>query len=196
MTDNIHREFKNSRIAKIARRSFYGREMPTVAEQLRQGREAQNLTVNRAAEITKIKTDHLRALEEGNYEAFSAPVYIRGFARSYAMLLKLDVTQFMATLDAELAQTQKFREPPSLIPQKHGWLDFFMLQLSKLNWRVLVAVVAVIGVAGLVMVVVRFWTQHPAKDPLSDLGPGLYQTPSNEVSVTLPLPTNTVAPRK
>jgi len=70
--------------------------MSTVAEQLRQAREAQNLNVQQVAQVTKIRTDHLVALEEGNYNVFSAPVYIRGFVRTYAALLKLDVPQVMA----------------------------------------------------------------------------------------------------
>jgi len=57
--------------------------MATVGEQLRLAREAQNLNVYQVAEITKIKTDHIRALESGTYDMFSAPVYIRGFIRSY-----------------------------------------------------------------------------------------------------------------
>lgn len=69
--------------------------MPTVAEQLRQAREARNLTVQQVADVTKIRTDHLRALEEGNFDMFSAPVYIRGFVRTYSTLLKLDVRQTM-----------------------------------------------------------------------------------------------------
>src|SRR3974390_3042864 len=68
----------------------------TVAEQLRTSRESRHLTVEQVAEITKIRTDHLRALEEGNFDVFSAPVYIRGFVRSYSTLLKLDVPQIMA----------------------------------------------------------------------------------------------------
>ena len=68
--------------------------MPTVAEQLRAAREAKNLSVNEVAEITKIRTDHIRALEEGNFDIFVAPVYIRGFARTYATLLKLGATSF------------------------------------------------------------------------------------------------------
>jgi len=37
--------------------------MSTVAEQLRRARQAQNLTLQRVGETTKIRTDHLRALE-------------------------------------------------------------------------------------------------------------------------------------
>src|SRR5512137_501501 len=109
--------------------------MSTVADQLRQAREAKHLTVQQVAELTKIRTDHIRALEEGNFEMFSAPVYIRGFVRACASVVKLDVPQIMAALDAELGQTEKFREPPALSPAPHGPLDFLMLQLSKVNWR-------------------------------------------------------------
>src|SRR5438093_13682983 len=102
--------------------------MPTVAEQLRTSREARGLTVYQVAEITKIKTDHVRALEEGKYEAFSAPVYIRGFVRTYANLVKLDVPELMSALDGELGQTDRFHEPPPLSSEPRGFVDMFMLQ--------------------------------------------------------------------
>src|SRR5262252_8520262 len=98
--------------------------MSTVAEQLRQAREAKKLTVHQVAEVTKIRTDHIRALEEGNFDVFSAPVYIRGFVRTYATLLKLDVPQTMSALDAELGRTEKFSEPPPLKEQSRSPVDF------------------------------------------------------------------------
>src|SRR5436305_15056038 len=65
--------------------AIYNRtEMLTVADQLRTAREAKNLTVYQIADLTKIRTDHIRALDEGNYDVFSAPVYIRGSVRAYA----------------------------------------------------------------------------------------------------------------
>ena len=51
--------------------------MATVSEQLRLAREQQQLDVYQVAEITKIKTDHIRALESGTYDIFPAQVYIR-----------------------------------------------------------------------------------------------------------------------
>ena len=76
--------------------------MATVSEQLREAREKLSLSINDVADATKIRTDHIRALEEGNYKAFAAPVYIRGFVRAYGAMLKLEATQLMADLDAEL----------------------------------------------------------------------------------------------
>jgi cytoskeletal protein RodZ len=168
--------------------------MTSVAEQLRHAREEQKLTVHQIAGLSNIKTEHIRALEEGNYAAFAAPVYIRGFVRTYANILKLDVGRVIATLDEELSQSEKFREPPSLMVPTRGPLDFLMFQLSKFNWRVGL----VIG-AGVVVLIVSFgfyrsWRQRPAADPLANLGPGLYQAPPNSSAELLPLPTN--APRR
>src|SRR5437660_1847609 len=147
--------------------------MLTVAEQLRTAREAQRLTVYQVADITKIKTDHVRALEEGNYATFAAPVYIRGFVRTYGTLLRLDVPMLMTALDAELGQTEKFHEPPPLSDESGRFLDVVMLQLSKVNWRV---ALPSLGVALALLVLVlgyRAWRGHQATDPLSSLGPGL-----------------------
>jgi hypothetical protein len=71
--------------------------------------------MQQVVEITKIRTDHLRALEAGNYDVFSAPVYIRGFVRGYAKLLKLDVPQSHGGAGSRAGgQTTKFAEPPPL----------------------------------------------------------------------------------
>jgi transcriptional regulator with XRE-family HTH domain len=162
--------------------------MSAVAEQLRHAREARRLTLEQVAEITKMRTDHLRALEEGNYNVFSAPVYIRGFVRSYSTLLKLDVPQVMAALDTELGQTQRFAEPPPLSGRPRGLVDFVMLQLSKIDWRK--------GVIGLGLGVVFFlavvgyvgWRHFRTADPLKNLKPGVYQPAHRNSGETLPLP--------
>jgi cytoskeletal protein RodZ len=162
--------------------------MSTVAEQLRQAREAKGLTLQKVAEITKIRTDHLIALEEGDFNVFAAPVYIRGFVRNYSALLKLDVPQVMASLDAELSATRKFAEPPSLGEQSHGTVDFIMLQLSRVDWR---KVAIVLGVA--VVIVACFsalsaWRRSKTSDPLNGLKPGVYHSTQSVAGETLPLP--------
>jgi cytoskeletal protein RodZ len=168
--------------------------MSTVAEQLRQAREAKNLTVQQVAEIMKMRTDHLCALEEGNYNVFSAPVYIRGFVRTYATLLKLDVPQIMTGLEAELGATKKFSEPPPLPKHSDGVIDFLMLQLSQVDWRK-----SVIGLGAVIVLVAFFWAMSAwrhskAADPLRGLKPGVYQSTQNVSGETLPLPAP--APRR
>jgi cytoskeletal protein RodZ len=160
--------------------------MPTVAEQLRMAREAKNLTVQQVADATKIRTDHIRALEDGNFAAFSAPVYIRGSVKNYASHLKLDLPQITAALDAELKGTEKFSEPPPLTEVTKSPLDHFLFLLSKVNVKV---VLAAGGVLVLVIVFgIAHWAlrQHKGADPLADLQPAVYQ--SGNSGDTLPLP--------
>ena len=161
--------------------------MSTVAEQLRAARTAKNLTVEQVADATKIRTDHVRALEEGNFGAFSAPVYIRGSVKIYAKFLKVDEAALLAVLDAELKGTEKFSEPPPLVEQKKTFIDYVILALAKLNWKMgfagVVAIVTVV-VAGLVLLAVK---HHKQADTTPNLPPAIYQQ-TNTASDTLPLP--------
>jgi len=165
--------------------------MPTVAEQLRAAREARGLTVYQVADATKIKTDHVRALDEGNFDAFSAPVFIRGFVRTYATLLHLDVAGVMADLDDELSGTEKFAEPPPLTNESKGALDWITLQLSRINWQIaLPLLVVLIGVLVAVLAY-RAWRTAQTQDPLKDLPPGVHQSGSSSSGNMLPVPTPT-----
>jgi len=161
--------------------------MATVAEQLRTAREARKLTIHQVAETTKIRTDHIRALEEGNYDVLVAPVYIRGFVRAYAMLLKLDVPQVMSALESELAKTEKFREPPPLSQQPRGVLDFLTLLLAQLDWRKTMLWAGAILVLGMIAGIFAAWRHYHTRDPLAGLQPAIYQPVVNNSGETLPL---------
>lgn len=169
--------------------------MPTVAEQLRTAREAKNLSINEVAEITKIRTDHIRALEEGNFDVFVAPVYIRGFTRTYATLLKLDVPGVIKSLEAELGKTEKFSEPPPLTDTDKSVVNFMTLQLSKLNLH---RRELLIGLAILMAIVISIsiWRRHRYPAPPPNLPPAKVQSAPRNSGNTLPLPTPNPAPRR
>ncbi|MBI1842509.1 MAG: helix-turn-helix domain-containing protein [Verrucomicrobia bacterium] len=165
--------------------------MPTVPETLRAAREAASLTVQQVAESTKLKTEQVRALDQGDYSVFPAPIYIRGSIRTYARLLKLDVPSLMTQLEAEFSGSREFSDPPPLTPPAGGILDWMMLQFSKMDWRVA-------GGLGLLLIVLMvswsFIRPAPASrkaDPLAHLGPGLYSPKASPQSgQVLPLVTN------
>lgn len=159
-----------------------------VSEQLRQAREAQKLTVEQVADLTKIRSDHIRALEEANYDVFSAPVYIRGFTRSYASILKLDVPRLMAELDKELGATKRFSEPPSLTGRRRGILDFLTLQLSKIDLKKGLITLGILIAMAVFFFWLWFWRHHKESDPLKGLKPGVYQSTQHISGQTLPLP--------
>jgi cytoskeletal protein RodZ len=160
--------------------------MPTVAEQLRAGREAKKLTIQQVADATKIRTDHVRALEEGDFSVFSAPIYIRGSVKNYATFLKLDLTQVLPSLEAELKGTQKFSEPPPLSVQEKTMLDQMSLVMAKLNWKVGVVGAGTVGVVIIVAVIIFSVRHHHHSDPLSNLKPAIYQPPTDGDKLALP----------
>jgi cytoskeletal protein RodZ len=160
--------------------------MSTVAEQLRHAREAKNLTVEQVAEMTKIRTDHVRALEEGNFSVFSAPVYIRGSVKNYASRLKLELPPLMAALDAELGRTEDFSEPPSLSEESGKPIDRVMFLLAKLNLKTVLAGVGLLGIVLVVLLVNSVLKHHKSGDSLKNLPPARYE-PANPGN-TLPLP--------
>jgi cytoskeletal protein RodZ len=164
--------------------------MESVGEQLRVAREEQNLSLAQVVERTKLKTDHVRALEDGNYDVFAAAVYVRGFTRSYAAMLKLDTQQVLSDLDEELARSPKFRDDPGLAAPAQGLLDLLMLQFSKVNWTITLMVTGAALVICLSILGFRAWQTRQAADPLAGLGPGLYQPlQKNDTGDTLPLST-------
>ena len=160
--------------------------MPTVAEQLRAAREARKLTVQQVADATKIRTDHIRALENGNFNVFSAPIYIRGSVKNYATMLKLDVPQIMAALDAELKGTEKFSEPPPLVEASKSPLDYVMFLLSKVNVKMAVAGGGIVAIVLVVILAGWAWRHHKKNELAPNLPPAVYQPASS--GDTLPLP--------
>lgn len=64
--------------------------MESVGEFFRQVRETKGLTVDEVASKTRIRTDFVRALEDGNFAKLPDQVFAKGFVRSYARSLGLD----------------------------------------------------------------------------------------------------------
>lgn len=62
----------------------------SAGDQLRAGREAQDLTLEHIASKTRIPLRHLEAIEAGDFAALPARTYAVGFARSYAKAVGLD----------------------------------------------------------------------------------------------------------
>lgn len=130
--------------------------MPSVADQLKSERERLTRTIHDVANATNIKTDHIRALEAGDWRAFGALVYIRGFTRTYAKELRMDVPKLMAQLEAELGESGEFIDPPSLSGNRKGPLDFITLWLSRMKWQWLLPIV--LGLALLSVVWIGYKT--------------------------------------
>jgi len=78
-------------------------------EILREQRERKGITLEQAAEDTRIREKFLAALESGDHHALPGAVYTKGFLRSYAEYLDLESTDLVALYTAERVTTP---EPP------------------------------------------------------------------------------------
>lgn len=164
--------------------------MPTVGEQLRKAREARQLRIQEVAAATKMRSDHIIALEEGDYAPFPAPVYVRGSVRTYAKLLNLDVMPIMEALTAELEAAQGIDQTRQSTLPRRGVVEFAAYQLSRFGWkRSVVVLLIVLGIAILLLIRLSL-SATTTEDPLSDLPPATYE-PAGSEDGYLPLPETT-----
>lgn len=185
--------------------------MPSVSEQLKSERERQGRTVHDVANVTNIKTDHIRALESGDWDAFGAQVYIRGFTRTYAKELRLDVPRIMTDLEAELGESGEYSAPPPLTGRRRGPLDFITLWLARVRWQWLFPILIGVGVLASLWFGYRSWvtsrtapatTTAPARSAIAPtpspatvpLGNALRPLPRKALNAQAPLPTNATTP--
>lgn len=64
--------------------------MAGIGDALRSTRERRGLSIDQVAQDTRISPRFLEALEAEQFEELPAPVYVRGFIRSYANYLKIE----------------------------------------------------------------------------------------------------------
>ena len=77
-------------------------EMSALGDKFRLAREARGLSLSSIAEKIHIRSVYLDALERGDWTIIGAPVYVRGFLRTYARYLNIDPEAAIAEFREEL----------------------------------------------------------------------------------------------
>lgn len=162
--------------------------MPTVAQKLRQAREAQSLSVEDVAELTKLRTDHVRALESGSYSVFSGKVYVRGFTKTFAKALKLDPAPLLKELETEFEEKRSGAKQDSNNQLSKGSVEIAALYLSRINWKIVLPILIFFILIAMGSLGVRVWQYQQTRDPLENLGKGRYEDDRPLPSAYLPLP--------
>lgn len=73
--------------------------MAGIGTTLRDARLSRGLSIERVAQETRISARFIDALETEQFHLLPAPVYVRGFLRSYANYLRIDPAPLLARLD-------------------------------------------------------------------------------------------------
>ena len=161
--------------------------MPTVAETLRQAREEQGLSVPDIVDQTKMKVDQVQAIEAGDWGAFAAPVYTRGFVKSYASILKLDGEAILEELNAELGAAKPDGGDALDAPLRSGLIDGIMLQFSHVKWSAVVPIILLVLVAVGVFFGREYYQNFNSTDHLEGLGDGMNLEPVVSEADRLPI---------
>lgn len=74
--------------------------MADIGITLRSARVQRGLTIEQVSQDTRISARFLEALEDESFEELPAPVYVRGFLRSYANYLHIDAQPLLDKLNA------------------------------------------------------------------------------------------------
>ena len=89
--------------------------MRALGEEFRAAREARGLSLSDVAEQIHIRSVYLQALENDDWAAIGAPVYTRGFIRTYARFLGLDPENAVQRFN-ESGGTAPAAPPPAAAP--------------------------------------------------------------------------------
>jgi cytoskeletal protein RodZ len=73
--------------------------MPALGERFRAAREARGLSLSDVSQQIRIRSVYLAAIEDENWASIGAPVYIRGFLRTYARFLGLDPEEVVGSFN-------------------------------------------------------------------------------------------------
>jgi cytoskeletal protein RodZ len=164
--------------------------MATVGEQLKAARESQRLSVHRVAEVTRMRTDQVLAIEAGNHTGFVAPVYLRGFVRAYARFVHVDEAAVLSQLDQETGRVVKPKEPVRVAADRESagvsW-EGTRRVLGRLRWQRLGPILA-----GVLIALLGFLLLRPSgsgdRNADGEPAPALYKPAGPGSADLLPLP--------
>ena len=83
---------------------------------LREARENKNLSLNDVADITHIRKEYLRALDEGRYDDLPEEVYTRNFIKLYAGAVGLDDARLLERYSREREHRAQPEPEPLTVP--------------------------------------------------------------------------------
>jgi len=160
--------------------------MPALGERFRAAREARGLTLSDVAEHIRIRSVYLAAIEEENWSAIGAPVYVRGFLRTYARFLGLDPEEIVAAFNGQSAPVEPAPVVPGAPPKTTYLADEQSpaRHLSPLIWVASLVAVVLIAVVVYNEAVLRARQSErvAAASPLPSYSPGASSSPGASAS--------------
>ncbi len=96
-------------------------ERETLGTKLNQMRRRLAVSLDMAAEATRIQRRHIEALEQDNHNELPEPLYTRNYIKTYVKFLGGDVGYFLKRYEEERGTCDVLVNPMRLPRQKVGW---------------------------------------------------------------------------
>jgi transcriptional regulator with XRE-family HTH domain len=93
--------------------------MPALGNTFREAREKKGATASEAAAATRIKVQHIEAIEQDDFGKIAAPAYAKGFIKLYAEYLGLDPRPLIQEYMEQYAP----KERPPLVVEEESTTD-------------------------------------------------------------------------
>ncbi len=123
----------------------------TIGSYLSSARRKRRVSIDRAAEETRIRRDYLMRIESDDF-AFLAPAYVRGFVKTYARFLRVAPDPLLEEFD-RLYGGRGDTSPIAAL-ERHGKNDLAPRRRVSSSWTVAAVVAAamlvMLGVVGLI----------------------------------------------
>jgi hypothetical protein len=105
--------------------------MESIGQRLRLGRERLGLSLEEAERTTRIRAQHLAALERNDFDSLPSPVQARGFLKNYSDFLKLDTVRVLQDYSGTVPSRPQTGGRPPVGPEvrvrRRGWLSTDLL---------------------------------------------------------------------
>jgi transcriptional regulator with XRE-family HTH domain len=110
-----------------------------LGETLQRARQARGITVEDAERATRIPRRYLEALEKENFSILPAPVYARGFLRSYSGYLGLNPAELLPFFPVGHVDEPKM-EPLPEVKQQRTWSASGILAVAAVGALILLVI--------------------------------------------------------
>lgn len=135
---------------------------------LRAAREERGLSLDDAAEATKIRPAYLEAIEDEAFERLPGPTYARGFLRAYAELLGVDPQPLIDEFSERFATAPWELDEDVMFPRRRG--PRAEARASHSSGMIVVAIAGIVAIAVLVVIASTYPATRETPLPATDLG--------------------------
>ncbi len=118
--------------------------MKDLTVELRSARQERGVTLEEAAAATRIKIEHLRSLEAGDWPSLPPRAYVKGFLKIYAHYLELDYHSLLQLYE----ESQEPPEPQGVFAPPADSPPF----LPGIRWQPILA-----GAGGVILLALLIW---------------------------------------